>query len=140
MIALIRRSAHRPLHTGAPVVFGCLPCLRCAVLLLFLGLPELHELLLHQAHLIEVIEAEHVHPPLPPLGLLLVLLRPEELGGHLLLSLQLLVEVFHGLVVAGAIRDGLDLLLLVILVFVLVYDDLGSIIKATCTQGRGLVG
>lgn len=134
MRALIGHSAHWPLHTGPSIVIGCLSCLRCAVLLLFLGLPELHELLLHQAHLIEVIEAEHVHPPLPPLGLLLILLRPEELGSHLLLSLQLGVEVLHGLVIASAIRNRLDFLLLVILVFVLVNDDLGSIIKAT-TQG-----
>lgn len=75
LTTLIRHSAHRPLYTGASVLFGCLSCLRCtAVPLLFFGLPELHEFLLHQAHLVEVIEAEHVHPPLPPLALLLVLL------------------------------------------------------------------
>ena len=99
---------------------------RLGILLLFFCLSQFSKLLLHQLHLIEIIEPQHVHSPFAPLRLFFVLFGSQKLCGDLLLSLKLRIQLFHGLV-AVPLRHRLDLLFIV-LVLVLIDYNLGPLL------------
>ena len=80
----------------------------------------LGQLLGHKLHLVEVIQAKHVHAPLSPLGLLLVLLGSEEVCCDQLLGLELRIKLFHCGFSPVPIRNSLNFLIFIVLIFIFV--------------------